>query len=212
MGRNHRRRAGRGIRRQVFKNKKALKRLNEQIEYKMIDLIRSTIVGDDDGNFLSLALIAVGDTASGRTGEKIYARRIMIRGHIHNDRGTPEDGTIRLLLIRKKQTGGVAVALQDVLRNENSGTSTLFAMRNPHNAHNLVVYYDETIAYDTSQHTNIPFKIIQKLAHTQQYNTTTGVETALESNGIYLMAIGDQATAANAPGVTFEARYSYTDL
>ncbi len=200
---NHRRRKRNGL----GKVKRDIKWLKQNIEFKFIDNSED-IEADTTGNIsIFNSAIAAGTDIDERVGEEITARRIMIRGFIHNDRGTPADGTIRLILFRQLLPLNTLPAVGEVLAS--NGTFPTARMRNMDFKSDLVVYADHTLSIDTNVHTFIPFKFIFKLNHQCKYLTNAaGVP---QTNAICLLVISSQATSANAPGVSLTGRYSYVD-
>ncbi len=77
---------------------------------------------------------------------------------------------------------------------------------------NIKVYWDHTFAYDTTQHSQIPFVINQKLDHKAVWTSATGTVGALNTNAMYLFVLSTEAAGANAPAVQITSRYSFTDL
>ncbi len=206
--RNHRHNGNRRRRRNgLSKVKKDIKWLKQNIEFKFIDT-QSDAATDNTGDITVFNNnIAAGPDVDERSGEEITSRRIFIRGFIHNDRGTPADGTMRLILFRQNASLVSLPSVNEIL--DSSGTIATNRMRNMDNKEDIVVYADHTVAYDTLAHTLIPFKFMFKLNHQVKYTVPTVVVP--QWNTIALLAISSQATTANAPGVALTARYSYVD-
>ncbi len=202
-GNHKRRRRNNGLK----KVKEDIKWLKQNIEFKHIDLSNDEIA-DDAGDVTCFnALILGGTDRDERVGEELTARRIMIRGFIHNDRGTPADGTIRIIVFREKQGFTVLPSVSSVL--DGSGTLSTNRMRQMDDKENIVVYADHTITYDTLQHSLIPFKFMFKLSHQVHYTVQTA--QVPQTNSTCMLIISNQATTANAPGVAFTGRYSFID-
>ncbi len=191
----------------LSKVKKDIKWLKQNIEFKFIDK-QSDVAADDTGAIVSFnSLIAGGSLIGQRIGEEITARRIFVRGHIHNDRGTPADGTIRLILFRQKAPLTVLTTVNEVL--DVSGSNPTNRMRNMDNKEDIVVYADHTLSYDTLAHSIIDFKLMFKLNHQVKYTISTSQTP--QTNMVGMLVISNQSTSANAPGVSVTARYSYVD-
>ncbi len=203
MGNNKRKRRKRSG---MSKVKKDIKWLKKNVEFKSRDQtftdeeLSTTVVP------VRLNLMGTGDTVSAREGNMIAARRILVRGFVSNDNGTPVDCVCRIMLVRQKQSAGTALAIGDVLLN-----ATVNGPRNLDLASNIVVYADETFSMDLTTHSLIPFKFIFKLNNQVRYGTTAATEAGLEQNGINLIGISTVATGANAPTMTFDARFSFCD-
>lgn len=199
----HRRRRNNGLK----KVKEDIKWLKQNIEFKFQNS-NDELIADDEGEVdcLNDAIIG-GTTLSQRIGEELTARRIFIRGFVHNDRGTPADGTIRIIVFRQKASLTTLPTVAEVL--DPAFTFPTNAFRQMDNKEDIVVYADHTVSYDTLAHTIIPFKFIFKLAHQVKYTEVTA--QVPQTNAMCLLAVSDQATTANAPGVSVSARYSYID-
>lgn len=212
--RRRRRRRTKKTTKQVYKNKKDLKVLKKLIEPKFLDGT-STMSQITTASSHVLLLNDIDQSAGGediqtRIGRDILARRIFVRGYMQNTNGTPADGIMRILLVRYKDSKGEQIATNKVLYNE-QGATTVNGFLNVDEARHFDVILDTTFGYDTSAHTLIPFKYKKKLNHVVRYNSSTGTYDMIEKNSLWLIAITTQATAANAPDLVLEWRYSYLD-
>ncbi len=188
------------------KVKRDIKWLKQNIEFKFGDF-NDELIADTAGEIDNLNTLQAGTGISQRVGEEVTARRIMVRGRIHNDRGTPSDGSIRLILFRQKAALGTLATASEIL--EPSGTVATNRMRQMDNKEDIVIYADHTLSYDTLGHSIIDFKLMFKLASVVKYTGTAA--TIPQWNAIGMFVIGSQATTANAPGVSMTARFSYVD-
>ncbi len=192
------------------KVKKDIKWLKMNIEFKFKD-VDLTPVCLDAGvvSTVCTGVIAQSDGVTGRTGNEITARRMFIRGYIHNDRGTPGDCIVRILVLRDKSPNGAAPTIANIF----SGTfGGLLGVNSPYNislAPRLKVYADYTFSMDTLGHSEIPFKFSQKLNHHVNYAGASTAEPVL--NGFYMVFISNVANDANAPAVRLTARFSFCD-
>ncbi len=211
MGKRFRKRRS-GLKSQVYKNKKSIKRLNQAIEYKFFDGATVEVAVNSTGTVTYLNTIAEGITNHTRTGGKITFRRVLIRAIFENDNGTPADGVARILLVRKIANEGASPSIATILYNHNDDATTVTSNRNMERAENLKVYFDHTFAYDTLLHSEIPFKISQKLNSNCEYNGATGVVGTCIDNGLYLVALGTEAAGANAPVIQLDWRVTYCDM
>ncbi len=203
-GRRRRRRKFRRV--GLGKVKRDIKWLKKNIEFKHVDITTTDAAcGTTSSNNL-LNIVADGPLVSERSGEEITSRRIMCRGVVENDNGTPIDCLVRLILWRKPSAGGDNVGITNILTTENVNS-----MYNMDQKHNYKVYADETFAMDTSLHSLIPFKFVFKLNHTVKWSAATATESTLMTNGIYLTALGTSTAGANAPTYTMISRYSFCD-
>lgn len=214
--RRRRRRRRTGIKSQVYKNKRKLTMLSKAMEMKHLDGTGTLATCDTSGEKLWLNQVDQGDLPESRDGKKIQARRIFIRGYISNTNGTPADGIMRIILVRRKDAGGNTFDVDNIdrglLYNDTSGGYTVLSNMNTRNAHNYDVLLDETFGYDTTQYSQIPFKIVKKLNHQATYTLAVTVDDAdCSKNALFLFCFTNQATEANAPSVVYEYRYSFLD-
>lgn len=162
--------------------------------------------------------IAKGDNRhTQRIGRSLHAKKIFVRGYINNNNGTPTDDIIRVLLVRHKDSQGTDIntAYTDLLYNMTVTSYGVLSNRNINHTRDFKVYLDTTFAVDTTGHSYIPFKIVQKLDHEVVYNESadTGAIATIEQNPLYLIFIGIKADdTTNNPRATIEWRYTYNDI
>ncbi len=199
------------IRRTVGKNKAKIKRIADMIEYKHLDITSTSTPTWTDSAPIQLNAIDQGLTKITRIGDEIHMNRIMIRGYINNNRGTPTDGIARIILYRKLAPQGQTLTRGDLLLNLAGGTTINTGMNIQTNGQ-YKVYFDQTVGYDTTGKSYIPFKIIQKLSSVARYNGAGVTVGDMELNGLYLLCLGTNvANDAHTPHVVFESRMSFTD-
>ncbi len=204
---NFRRRRRRRFRKNgMRKVKKDIKWLKKNIEFKNLDVTATDVDMDTTGTSTRLNLITQSDGVNGRTGNAITARRVMIRGFVHNDRGTPVDCVVRIIVCRQINTAAVALPVANVLISANVN-----APRALPTSRNIKVYADETFAMDTLGHSLIPFKFLFKLNNEVRYNTTGGAEAQLEHNGLNIIGISTVANGTANPAMDFISRFSFCD-
>lgn len=202
------------ISKQVYKNKRLLKKLSNNIEYKYYDGNCGLTTIPNTGDQHCLNVVDNGDLYNQKEGREITSRRIMIRGYVNNNNGTPADGVLRIMLVRYHHAKGATLTVPDVLYNDGAAATSVNSMINMENKRQFDIIADTTFGYDTTQHTQIPFKIKKKLDHKVIFNTerTSGTSAAdIELNSLWFLAITNQATEANAPSITAEYRYSFCD-
>ncbi len=212
MGKNgksngHRRKRRKGL----GKVKKDIKWLKMNIEFKFKDLevdsqlcLKTGVVSP-----ICTDIIAQSDGVTGRTGNEITARRMFIRGSIKNDRGTFADVNVRILILRDKSPNGSAPTIAEIFSGTAGGIRLVNSPYSIARAPRFKVYADYTFVMDTLGHSRIPFKFSQKLNHHVNYAAAATAEPVL--NGFYFVSISDQATDANAPQITYTARFSFCD-
>ncbi len=203
--RSHRRRRRKGI----GKVKRDIKWLKKNIEFKFADIQGTAISASVAGIITPLNLTAANDNVNGRSGQEVTARRIAIRGIINNTNGTPVDTIVRIILFRELRVNGVLPTLSNVLLR--SGAVIVNSWRDMTHKSNIKILFDTTFTMDTLTHSLIPFKLIYRLNHTCEYTGTTAVIAGMQANGMFLVALSEVATGANAPTVSFESRFSYVD-
>lgn len=200
---------------QIWKNKRDLKKIKRGISYKWYDANCALTTVPNTGDQVCLNPINCGTGYNNRKDRNIQARRIMIRGYINNNNGTPADGVIRIILVRYKECNGASLTMGTLLYNHGTAAFTVNSNKNMDHKQDFDIICDTTFGYDTTQHTQIPFKIVKKFDHEVVYNSdsTSGIDhTHIEENSLWFMAITNQATEANAPSITAEYRYSFCDL
>ncbi len=192
----------------LTKVKRDIDWLKKNIEFKFNDSNFSVVLIDTTGDVSTLNSTIGADAAfDGRSGEEITARRIMIRGFVSNNRGTPTDVIVRLILGRKLNPQGTQTSMAQVL--ESTATVQVNALRNMDFKSDIKIYADETFAMDTLAHTEIPFKFIFKLNHQVKYGSVSAAVPL--TNEMFLLVLGSTAASANTPAMSFTVRYSYCD-
>ncbi len=193
------------------KVKRDIKWLKKNIEFKFLDTdINSLDTGFDSPLVFPLNLLPQNVGASGRIGDEVTARRIAIRGFVHNDNGTPQDCIVRIILFRQIRVNGVTALLSDLLEDTTS-SRTVNSWRNMQNKTNFKVLFDSTFTMDTLTHTLLPFKLMYKLNHQVEYDSTAATIANAETNQLYLVGISTVTGSVNSPNITGSARYSYVD-
>ncbi len=192
------------------KVKKDIKWLKKNVEFKFRDITAVNLSAKDIGLITPLItnLIPVGTDVDERIGNKITARRMFIRGYIHNDRGTPADTLVRIIIFRDKAPQTVPPVVNEIL----SASAGLSLVNSPYTiatAPRFKVYADHTVAMDLGQHTIVAFKFSQKLNHVVSYSS--GAIDDPQLNGWYILTVGSITGDVNSAGVNFVARFSYCD-
>ncbi len=212
MSKHHSHRRSKGRRRfrknGLTKVKRDIDWLKKNIEFKFFDVNFSTVLVDSTGDVSCLnAGIAGGPDFNERSGEEITARRVMIRGFVANDRGTPVDVMVRIIVGRKLNPQASTTSVAQVL--EATGTVGINRLRNMDFKTDIKIYADETFAMDTLAHTQIPFKFLFKLNHQVKYGSVASAVPL--TNEVFFLIIGSTSAGANTPACSFTARYSYCD-
>ncbi len=209
MGHFRKRKFRKKTKRGLIKVKKDIKWLKKNIEFKFLDTVDTNISASLAGTITPLNLVGQEVGSSNRIGDEITARRIAIRGKIENTNGTPVDTLVRIILFRERRVNGVLTPLSELL--SFGGASIPLAWRQMRNSDNIKVMFDTTFTMDTLTHSLIPFKLMYKLNHQVRYLDATATIAGLQTNGLFLVALSEVATGANAPSMDISVRYSYVD-
>ncbi len=192
----------------LTKVKRDIDWLKKNIEFKFNDTDFSVVLVDTTGDISGFNSTIGADAAfDGRSGEEITARRVLVRGFVANNRGTPVDVMVRIIIGRKLNSQGTITSMSQVL--EGTGSVAINRMRNMDFKTDIKIYADETFAMDTLAHTQIPFKFLFKLNHQVKYGTVSAAVPL--TNEMFLLILGSTAASANTPAASFTVRYSYCD-
>ncbi len=193
----------------IGKVKSDIKWLKKNVEFKFLDLSIVTMQANTTPIVFQLNAVPQGTTAqtsSVRDGDELTARRILIQGHVVNNRGTPVDTIVRITLFRDKHPHGTDPTAAELFTT--SGVTNINSLRNMDHDDRFKVMADYRFSMDTLAHTLIPFKIIFKLNHMVKYK---GTATVPETNGLYLIAFSQVAGTTNNPQIHLKGRYSFCD-
>lgn len=217
MAKKYRRRKGKSSAKKLALT--ALKKVNKiesQIERKHLDVVSNDNVVDTAGVAVCLNDLDISAYGDGRIGEVVGNERLRINMIIENNHGTPEDVMLRLVVLRfKDQEGASTVVWTDVFKSIVAGGTThggVLAHRFLDSKNTYAVMYDNTFYMDTSLNSGIPLKMSFKLNHNTQYKKVpAGTVADIIKNGLWILAISEQETSANAPYMSFHARLTYND-
>ncbi len=202
------RKKGRGLSRQVFKNKRKIRMITNLVERKFL---KQRLVSADintTSNLLQITNLIHGTGDGQRIGDKVMAKSIMIRGFISNNHGTAVDGQIRLIVFMNKRQNGIT----QILTGEILDDLNIVSLRNWAHASQYIVLYDQTIAVDTTQHSLIPFKIrLSKLNKKVIYEGTGAGQADAMANQYYFAWYGTVAGTTDNPQLTADVRLTYDD-
>lgn len=192
------------------KNYKDLKFLKKAIEMKLRDTTTAGVNIDNTGNCHFIPNIGQSSAENARNGCEITARKIKIRGYIDNsaEGANSVDNIVRLILVRKKDNQNSTLSIPDLLQDGVDVNSFMQKDR----SHNYHIYWDQTIALDTTQHSKVPFKVSINVNSQIKYDkdVTTGGPTDCQENGFYLVYFGTEATYP--PDLYATYRITYADL
>lgn len=147
---------------------------------------------------------AQGDGVSGRTGQKVLAQDILIRGScLINASAT--SSKVRLLLLVDKMMNGTYPTGTDILQ-----TASVYSPLDIDDSQGrFVILYDKLYNLDIDSKDGFVFKIYKKLNFHIMYKGTDGAEASLGKNQVFILAISDEAT--NTPTISYYSRFKYCD-
>ncbi len=180
----------------------AVKRLIN-VERKVNDVNGSDSV-TDAGIITLLNGIAQGDTAVTRDGSSAKMLRVSIYGNLilHP---SATSSIIRLMLIQKKDNDSSTVTLANVL----TGTPNVNSHYDKDEIHKFNVLYDKRHQLALGALDAKVYMINATLDMKVRYDGATAAVTDLTKNGLYLIALGTEAT--NDPTHIFQSRVTYVD-
>ncbi len=216
----YRRKRGNYLKKLTFKNARNIKRIKQMIEYKYVDAYANNVNINTVSIVIPLNNVAqgtgtgtvAGAGTSGRIGNEVTNRRILIRGYFKNNHGNPSLAVIRLILIRKRDPNGALPATAAILYNDQLAGTTVLSNINMDHKEDFRILLDTSFAMDASDNQIIPFKILKKLRFNTRYNAAGGTSAQLETEGLYLVLLSNIGGTDNCPQVSYEYRWSYCDL
>ncbi len=203
------RRRRNGLSTRVSKNSAFIKDIQKGIERKVHDSEITADSVDTTGANHILNAPPQGTTIGARIGAQANSKRLTIRGYFSNTTGTPVDCIIRMLIYRcRDQNNGnqtLSIVLQDGASNLNSPYHIQHQTR-------FQILADKTFVMDTSLHSLMPFYFTHKTNVITQYNGSAQTFADIEKNGYWIAFYSDvTAASGNAPTVTFDSRWYFTD-
>lgn len=154
------------------------------------------------GTVVHLSSIAQGDTSSGRTGNSILSRNLLLRIAIANNVSAVNTFHRVMLVWDTQQIGDTSPTISDILESVSylSPLATATVGR-------FKILYTKTFSTNTVNNTN---KIIDKYFNFNKhirYNGTAGAD--IQKNGLYLVMLSDQAI--NTPTYFYQYKLGYHD-
>ena len=190
------------------KVKKDIKWLKNNVEFKFKDLPNVALEAANAATQVVLLNgVGQGPDVDERSGDEVTARRITIRGTIR-DGPTPTDATVRIIICRRKASRGTTMSIGALL----DGSQPFeHAFRNMNNKSDFKVYADHTFTMDTTQHSRIFFKLNYKLDNKVRYLGSGTLESDMQENALYFIAVSNLGTGSTAPDINFTSRFYYCD-
>lgn len=154
------------------------------------------------GTMVHLTAIAQGDTSSGRTGNSILARELMIRIALSQN-ATATQTFYRFMLVQDtQQIGDTTPGVTDVLESASylSPLATATAGR-------FKVLWSKICTTNNSTTTTMVYNKFFKIYSHVRYNGTAGAD--IQKGGYYLLLLSDQAV--NTPTIFYQFKLGYHD-
>lgn len=162
----------------------------------------SSISLSTSGTVIPLTSIAQGDTASGRTGNSILVRNVMIRiaSAMH---ASATNTFFRFMLVQDmQQQGDTTPAVTDILE-----SSTYLSPLATANVGRFKVLWSKTLKSTAAGSTSLLIDKYWKVYSHVRYNGTAS--TDINKNGYYLLMLSSEA--ANTPTVVYQFKVGYHD-
>lgn len=160
---------------------------------------------DNTGYVRHITAISQADGPQNRTGNSILARKFFLRYILKGNTG-PAITIVRVMLIRdKQQVGDSSPTITDVL-----DTTDPLSLLDPGQYGRFEVLYSKIHTLNNTDKRTIQGQIVRSMMSHVRFNGTA--DTDIQRNGLYLMAISDQATTGTAePTINFSSNLSYRD-
>lgn len=195
-----------------YRQKKEVKRLvHVQQELKFWDVSTNAYGIDNSGVTFTLSAVPQGDSDSHRDGDRLYIRKMYVRGQIEFGDST---NIVRLIFYQWKPS--TTPILGSILLNGPSGSIDVHSQYSHDYRQQFKILYDKTFVIignsssATSPYTPVSIRQFQftlrRLNHQMQF---IGGGTA-GTNQIYYLAISDSA-APSHPALTMSTKLMYTD-
>jgi len=168
--------------------------------------INSQDVDDTTGRVDVMTLIAVGDTDTTRTGNKILAKDITIRGRFERQSAaTWTSAQIRLMLIVDKEYDGATPTVANILQTTgpNSPMNQDYSKRFVVLSTRTYTLYENKPVVEWKMYKKLPFHI--------DYDGTAATAADCKENQVLLVAISNIGTASNPPEITYYSRFKWYD-
>jgi len=206
-------------------------------ELKYIDNSSVATAIDESGTLTLLNALALGTAATSRIGMRITMRSLHLKytitGPVYSsfNAANAYSHHVRVMLVLDLQPNGQTMALSDLLEDTTTGIGIVSSLYMANSAR-FKVLYDKRIfvqpnvvipgsttvdqSYSaivwTSTSKSVYDEIYLKLSHEVQYtDSNNGDITDIKTGALFLVAVSDNATAAQQPGITYYVRMRYHD-
>lgn len=200
----------------ISKRVRKIEKKIKKIEFKAIDnegVIAPSDLLSTTTNVNHITVIPAGDTSATRDGKEVILRSIKVKGTITSSAST-DHGLVRIIIFWMRDTNSVLPPPTSVLGN--AYTVKWLAQRERDFINDIVVKYDKTFVLDakiTATSQVRTFQYYKKLNHKCSFTkiSTTGTIGSSKDGHWFIMAIGDNATAAYNPQVDWTARVYFQE-
>ncbi|AUM61867.1 capsid [uncultured virus] len=194
----------------VFK-RRAIRRVYKRVMRPETKTIYNTGTTPCDtvGTISLLNGIQQGDTGDNREGRKITLKGIQLRGVDYATDTTGKDQMHRIMIVQQLRPNGTYPLINDILQ-----ATTISSLRNRYKLHDFKVLVDKTITLNASGESGSTrlIRIYKKLFLNQYFNSqNTGNVADIQTNALYLIAIGSNATGATAGAFGYTVQLSFVD-
>lgn len=194
----------------VFK-RRAIRRVYKKVMRPEIKTIYATGTSpcDNVGTIQLLNGIAQGDTGDTREGRKITLKSIQLRGVDYVIDTTGKDQMHRIMIVQQLRPNGAYPLISDILQ-----ATTISSLRNRFKLHDFKVLYDKTITLNASGESGSTrfIHLYKKLFFNQYFNSqSTGNVADIQSNALYLITVGSNASGATAGAIGYTVQLSFID-
>lgn len=192
-------------------NRQILNRLKSSIEKKHYDK-NETLNFSSEQTAQNLCLMPQGDSSSTRTGLKIYAKTLIMRGTIQWAKTNTQETNARLIVFMDKNSNGTTPAIASLL--ETVDVTSLLDNRNE--GRRFVVLWDKVFT-NTNPSTSVDkeqyFQKRIKLNKNVWYLDSSANSTAQGKNQFYYVTISDvTGSSGDRPTGTMDTRVYYDDM
>lgn len=157
-----------------------------------------------NGSIVSLVAIAQGDDVSGRTGNSIFVKKILLRGYVTQNASATNTLCRIIIFMDKQQVADTIASVTDVLT-----TSTMDSLLNVNNFGRFTILMDKVYAMSSANGNIRPFTNTIKFAKGVHVRYNGSATTDIQKNGIYIMFISTEST--NTPTIQWNSRTFYHD-
>lgn len=191
--------------------KAAFRMLKKNVEKKYLTVnVNGTEINSDAILSNDMTSIAQGDTNTSRTGVKVTAKSLYIRGTLVQ---TGQDSVCRMVVVcDRQQEGDTAPTLGQVLGDGTIGpvygaTNLLYSGR-------FQILMDKVYSLDASDKPNINLKYYLKLNKGKGINVryNGSGSTDIQKNGIYVFFVSNVTAANTGPLFYGQIRLGFTDM